>query len=348
MNISITPGTIVKGLVIIALAALLYQIIDIVLVVLVAITIASAIEPGVAALVEMKMPRILAVISIYLVMFLFFFVLFYFFLPSVLEDFAAFISQLPTYLESFTRSGAFDTYSTILGLPSPSVASADQMMGGLRDFFDFGSAFGSPIAAASAIFGGIFSLILVVVFSFYFAVIDTGVDDFLRIVTPKSHQAYIQGLWKRSQKKIGLWMQGQLILAVLIGVLVFLGLTIIGVPHALVLAVIAACFELIPVFGPTLAAVPAILIGFVNGGPLIGLVVIGFYVILQQFENHLIYPLVVTRIVGVSPILVILALIIGAKLFGFAGIILSVPAAAVVQEFVRDLQAGKLPSKQEV
>lgn len=346
MNISITPSTVIKTIVILVLAALLYQLIDIVLIVLVAITIASAIEPGVAALVEYRIPRVLSVILIYLLMFSVFFVLFYFFLPSVLEDFATFISQLPTYLESFTRTGAFDTYSTILGMPSPSDASANEMMAGVRGFFDIGATFGNPVAAASAIFGGLFSFMLIVILSFYFAVIDTGVDDFLRVVTPKSHQAYIQGLWKRSQKKIGLWMQGQLILGVLIGVLVFLGLTIIGVPHALVLAVIAALFELIPVFGPTLAAVPAIMIGFVYGGPLIGLVVLGFYVILQQFENHLIYPLVVTRVVGVSPILVILALIIGAKLFGFAGVILSVPAAAVLQEFIRDLQAGRLPSQQ--
>jgi predicted PurR-regulated permease PerM len=345
-NISITSGTVVKTLVILGLAALAYQIIDIVLIVLVAITIASAIEPGVAALVARRIPRILSVIAIYLSLFSLFFVLFYFFLPSVLEDFAAFITQLPTYLESFSRTGAFDTYSKILGMPSPSDASAEEMMAGVRGFFDFSAAFGNPVAAASAIFGGLFSFMLIVIFSFYFAVIDTGVDDFLRIVTPRSHQAYIQGLWKRSQKKIGLWMQGQLILAVIIGVLVFLGLTILGIPHALVLAVIAACFELIPVFGPTLSAVPAIIIGFVHGGPLIGLIVIGLYVVLQQFENHLIYPLVVTRVVGVSPILVILALIIGADLFGFAGVILSVPAAAVLQEFVRDMQAGRLPVQQ--
>lgn len=346
-NISITSGTIVKTIVILALAALLYQILDIVLLVLVAITIASAIEPGVAALARRGMPRILGVITIYLAMFSMFFVLFYFFLPSVLEDFAAFIAQLPAYLENFTRSGAFDTYSNILGLPSPSQASAEQMMAGIRGLFDLGAVFSSPVAAASAIFGSLFALLLVIVLSFYFAVIDTGVDDFLRVVTPQSHREYVLGLWKRSQKKIGLWMQGQLILAVIIGVLVFLGLTIIGVPHALVLAVIAGCFELIPVFGPTLSAVPAIIIGFVNGGPLIGLVVIGLYIVLQQFENHLIYPLVVTRVVGVSPILVILALIIGAELFGFAGIILSVPAAAVLQEFVRDMQAGRLPKQQE-
>ncbi|MBL7045777.1 MAG: AI-2E family transporter, partial [Parcubacteria group bacterium] len=143
------------------------------------------------------------------------------------------------------------------------------------------------------------------------------------------------------QFKIGRWMQGQLILAAIIGVLVYLGLTILGVKHALLLALIAALFELIPVFGPILASIPAIIIGFVDGGATIGLLVVGLYLIIQQFENHLIYPLVVTKVVGVPPLLVILALLIGAQLAGFLGIILSVPVAAAIQEFVKDLQENR-------
>ncbi|MHB1086353.1 MAG: AI-2E family transporter, partial [Minisyncoccota bacterium] len=187
--------------------------------------------------------------------------------------------------------------------------------------------------------------ILIIVFSFYFAVVETGVDDFLRIVTPKSHQSYILGLWRRSQHKIGLWMQGQLILAVLIAVLVFLLLTIFGVPHALMLAVIAGVFEIIPVFGPILAAVPGVMIAFVAGGPVLGITAAVVYVVIQMFENHLIYPQVVTRVVGVPPLLVILALIIGAELAGFLGVILSVPIAATLQEFVSDIEAGRIPGR---
>src|SRR3990167_3942275 len=112
-------------------------------------------------------------------------------------------------------------------------------------------------------------------------------------------------------------MQGQLILALIMGVLVYLGLTILCVKHALLLAVVAAIFEIIPVFGPTLAAVPAVMVGFVDGGFTIGMLVIALYVIFQQFENHLIYPLVVTRVVGVPPLLIILSLIVGAQLAGF-------------------------------
>jgi predicted PurR-regulated permease PerM len=96
-------------------------------------------------------------------------------------------------------------------------------------------------------------------------------------------------------------------------------------------------FELIPLFGPVLAAVPAIAIGFTGGGMGLALGVALFYIIIQQFENHLIYPLVVTKVVGVPPILVILALVIGAQLGGMIGVLLAVPMAAVVQELFADM-----------
>jgi len=206
---------------------------------------------------------------------------------------------------------------------------------------DVGGVFGNAFTAASAIFGGVFSFILIIVFSFYFAVIETGVEGFLRVIAPYEHQAYVLGLWRRTRHKIGLWMQGQLLLAFIMGILVYLGLTILGVQHALILAVIAATFEIIPVFGPTLSAVPAVLIAFVDGGPSLGVLTIALYVIAQQFENHLIYPLVVTRVVGVPPLLVILALIVGWELAGFLGILLSVPAAAMIQELVSDMEARR-------
>ena len=343
INISITAGTVLKTVIILALAFFLFQLRSVVLIVLTAIVIASAVEPGVRSMTRRGLPRILGVIGVYALLFGTFFVIFYFFLPSVLEDFATCAANIPSYLESIAHSGAFDSYTSILGLPSVSTISSADVMTSIRESLNIGGAFGNAFSAVTHIFGGVFSLILIIVFSFYFAVIETGVDDFLNIITPKSHQAYVAGLWRRSQHKIGLWMQGQLLLGVIMGVLVFLLLTIFQVPHALVLAVIAGCFEIIPVFGPILAAVPAVAIAFAAGGPKLGIIVVFIYIIAQQFENHLIYPQVVTRVVGVPPLLVILALIVGAELAGFLGIILSVPAAATLQELVKDLQGGKLP-----
>jgi predicted PurR-regulated permease PerM len=345
LNISITAGTVLKAVLVLAGAWLLWVLRDVALIVVTAIVIASAIEPGVVGLMRKRVPRIIAVILVYLLLFLLGFALFYFFLPSVLEDFATFIASLPTYLAALGSSEGISTYTQILGFPSPSAISAGDLMQSVRDALNL-SAFGNTLSAISQIFGGLFSLILIIVFSFYFAVVETGVDDFLRIVSPRRYREYVLDLWRRSQRKIGLWMQGQLLLGVIVGVLVYLGLTILGVPHALVLALIAGMFEIIPVFGPTLAAVPAVAIAFVAGGPTLGLLTIALYVVVQQFENHLIYPLVVTRVVGVPPLLVILGLIIGAELAGFLGIILSVPVAATLQEFIKDMEAGRFPASE--
>jgi len=197
------------------------------------------------------------------------------------------------------------------------------------------------------VFGGILQFILIVVLSFYLAVQEDGVAAFLRVVTPERYEPHLLSLWKRTQRKIGYWMQGQLFLAVLVGVLVYLGLMILGIKNALFLAVLAAIFETIPLFGPILAAIPAIGIAYASGtavadpGVTSALLIAGWYLIIQQFENHLFYPWVVKKIVGVPPMIVILALIVGAQLGGFLGLFVSVPVVATLMEFLDDVQRRK-------
>lgn len=346
LHISITTGTVVRAILLVAAAALLFYLRDLVLIVLTAIVLSSAIDPGVHVLMRRGLPRTLSVIFVYLLIFLAFFIVFYFFLPSLLEDLATFIQTIPSYLNSFGQSDAFSQYAQILGFETSGGLDANSIIAGVRDALNLG-VFNNAFTAATTIFGGVFSFILIIVFSFYFTVVDTGVEEFIKVMAPHRHEAYVLHLWQRSKHKIGLWMQGQLLLGFIMGILVYLGLTILGVQHALVLALIVSLFELIPVFGPVFAAIPAIAIAFVGGGAGLGFATIALYIIAQQFENHLIYPLVVTRVVGVPPLLVILALIVGGELAGFLGIILSVPAAAVIQELVKDMESGRLRRHEE-
>jgi predicted PurR-regulated permease PerM len=337
--VNITTGTIIRAILLVLLVSALFYLKDLVLVVLTAVVIASAIEPATKWFVKYRFPRVVAVLIVYVIFLSVVLGFFYFFLPPVLNESINFLSTLPTYLEKFDSAGPLQE-SALLGTQSMvNSFSVGNVINQLHAFFSNVSQ--SFLATVTFIFGGVVSFVLIIVFSFYFAVQETGIDDFLRIVTPIEYQKRVLNLWKRSQYKIGLWMQGQLILALIVGMLVYLGLTILDVRYALLLAVIAALFELIPVFGPILSAIPATIIGFVDGGVTIGLLVIGLYVIIQQFENHLIYPLVVTKVVGVPPLLVILALLVGAQLAGFLGVILSVPVAAVIQELVNDLEREK-------
>ena len=340
-TISITTGTIVKILFVLAGAWLIWTLRDLALVLMTAVVIASAIEPAVSRVCRWGLPRVFSVLLVYILLFVVFFSLFYFFVPSLFADLVTFLSSLPIYLEALNRLSAFDEFARVLGTAPPDLSNID-LIAQFRGAAEAAGAFGNALTAIASIFGGVLSFVLIIVFSFYFAVIETGVEDFIEIAAPRKYQAYVLDLWKRARHKIGLWMQGQLLLAVIMGVLVYLGLTILGVPHALLLAVIAALFEIIPVFGPILAAVPAVAIAFVDGGATLGLLTVALYVIGQQFENHLIYPLVVTRVVGVPPLLVILALLIGAQLAGFLGILLSVPVVATLQEFTKDIRERRV------
>jgi predicted PurR-regulated permease PerM len=117
---------------------------------------------------------------------------------------------------------------------------------------------------------------------------------------------------------------------------------IFQVPHALAFGFLAAVFELIPVFGPIISAIPAVLSAFAENGLPLGLTVIGVFLLIQQFENHLFYPLVVKKLVGIPPLVVILALIAGWQLAGFWGVILSIPVGVVLMEYFNDLQRERL------
>lgn len=344
LTINITTGTIVKTILLLTLLYALYFMRDLALVILTAVVIASAVEPAVKFFLRYKFPRVLAVLTVYVIVIGSLLGIFYVFVPPLLNDVAQFASIAPKYIESFNLWDPLKTggNEVIAGAGKLSQTfSLHELIAGIRDTVTGVS--GGFLQTASSIFGGALSFILIIVLSFYFAVQETGVDDFLRIITPSKHQKYVVGLWKRSQIKIGLWMQGQLLLAVIIAILVFLGLTVLGIPYALLLALVAALFELIPIFGPVLSAIPAVLLGFTmdGGGVTMGVMVALMYVIIQQFENHLIYPLVVRKVVGVPPILVILALIIGFKIAGFLGVLLAVPAAAALMEFARDIEKEK-------
>ncbi|QSH39096.1 AI-2E family transporter [Candidatus Kaiserbacteria bacterium] len=337
---SITTGTIIRVVLVLAAATLLWQLRELALIVLTSIVIASAIEPAARGLMKYKVPRVLAVLVVYAMFFGTFFGIVFFLLPPVLDETSLLLASLPTYLETI---GAAEAIKGDAILETRSLINNFSLADTTRDLNTLlsGLSSGNFLAAISVIFGGAISFLLIVVFSFYFAINEKGIEEFLRVMTPIKHENYVLGLWRRTQRKIGLWMQGQFLLAVLIGVLTYLGLSILGIQYALVLAVIAGIMELIPVFGPILAAIPAVAIAFVNGGPAIALVVVALFLIIQQFENHLIYPLVVTKVVGVPPILVILALLIGAKLAGILGILLAVPIVAGVQEVFNDLEKAR-------
>lgn len=339
--ITITPASVFYAAAIVLGIALIFYLRDLVLILLTAIVISSSIEPAVLWFMRYRIIRPAAVALVFFIIFGLLFSAVYFLLPPLIQDSSGFISTLPQFVDTFEIQERIPT-DLIATTQEAVTTDSESLLATLRELQNvFSSTSEGAFRAIASIFGGVFSLLLVLVLSFYFALQETGIDDFIRIISPVKHQKYAISLWRRSQVKIGLWMQGQLLLSLIVAVLTYLWLTILGVPYALLLAIFAAIAELVPVFGSIAAAVPATVVAFGTGGLPLALLAAGGYLVINQIQGNLIYPLVVKRVVGVPPILVILALIVGAQLAGFLGVLLSVPIAAAIQEFISDVQRAK-------
>ncbi|MBU6310797.1 AI-2E family transporter [Patescibacteria group bacterium] len=340
ISITITTGTVLTFVGAGLAVWLFFYLKELVLVILTAVVLSSAVEPGVQWFMKRGSSRVIAVAAIFAIILGSIFAVAYAFFPPLLKETASFSSDLPRYLEAINVDDLLNSsIAESARAVSEGIPTIEEYLSSLQSVFTATSA--GAFKALAGIFGGLVSLVLIIVLSIYFAIQETGVDDFLRVILPVEHQKYALDLWKRSQVKIGLWMQGQLLLSLLAGVLTYLWLAILGVPYAFLLAIFAAMAELVPVFGTYVAAAPAVAIGFAFGGVPLALAVIGGFIVINQFQSHLVYPLVVKKVVGVPPLLVIIALIAGHQLAGFLGVLLSVPLSAALAEFVSDVQKSK-------
>lgn len=325
-----TYETLVRIVVVGVVLVAFYHLRQVIVVLLFAVVIASAIEPGVRWFSRLRVPRILAVLIIYLVALAVLAGAIYLIIPALADEFSAFLDAFPRYQRILLQE-----LRAFRDLPFSSLFSADAESIILNPPFDLRAAGSSALDLVFGLFGGIVSGVILIVVSFYLASQERGVEYFLRLVTPLKHEEYALDLWARSQAKIGQWLRGQLLLGLVIGILVYVALLLLGIRYALILALLAAVFELIPIIGPILAAAPAVFFGFLVS-PLQGLIVALVYTLIQQAESHLLVPLLMRRTVGLNPLVVIIALLAGAKLGGILGMFLAVPSAAVVVEFITD------------
>ncbi|MCX6754660.1 MAG: AI-2E family transporter [Candidatus Nomurabacteria bacterium] len=346
VHISISTNTLIKILLLGVLVIAVIKLSNIILILFIAIVVASFVESAVKNLKPYIKSRSLSVFLVYITTIGIVVGLSSVFIPVFIEETSALVSSLSQYIPSGsilntfqpdTISGAKDVVSSLSHNASLSEiinntqTLISSMSGGFMDIF-------------GGAFGGLFNFFLIIIISFYLSVTERGIENFLRIVTPSDSEEYIIGLWQRTEHKIGLWVQGQMLLGLIIGILTYLGLTILGVKYSLVLAIFTAFCELVP-FGIFLAVIPATLFGFLDGGVTLALLSFGLYFILHQFENYLIYPLIIKKVIGISPLVVILSIIIGAELAGFLGIILAIPAAVCLLEFLDDIEKDKILSK---
>ena len=200
----------------------------------------------------------------------------------------------------------------------------------------------SPLATLSALLGGLGLAIAVIIISFYLAISRDGIERFLRAVMPLEYEAPALSIYERSRKKIGSWFRTQIFASFIMGILVWVSLGILGLKHAFIIAMFAAIFELVPFVGPILAGAIAFIFALTTS-PVLAVYTLIIFLILHQFESHVLVPLLMRRSVGLHPVIVIVALLIGIETAGLLGAIISVPLAAVLQEVLEHRSWGRVP-----
>jgi predicted PurR-regulated permease PerM len=203
-----------------------------------------------------------------------------------------------------------------------------------------GEAVGTVFGAVASVIGGLFGLLTILILTFYILVEAGNLRTKMLHLFPAHERKRVDAISRDITVKVSAWLGGQLLLGAIIGTTSAIGLWLLGIPFFYVLALISGVGELIPVVGPVLSAIPAILITATVSLKKVLLVIV-FFIVQQQFENHVLVPKVMQRQVGVSPVTVIVALLIGGKLLGIVGAILAVPTAAILGVVITEVLAAR-------
>jgi predicted PurR-regulated permease PerM len=284
----------------------------------IAVVLSLGLEPVISFLERKKVPRILGVLSTFLMLVFVALVILYLLLPVVMNEFGGFLGNVNAVSKSLFGFGLL-----------PSVESVG---GGLQQIFSlFSSGEASLTDAIGIVVKDIVLILSTIVVTFYLILEKDGVERLLRAILPDTYERPILSVFHRFKVKIKRWLGTQLGLSLIMGILVSAGLWLLGVDYPLFLGVVAGVFELVPVIGPILIGFIAFAVAVSNSLTL-GIYTVIFFFILQQLENHVLVPIVMGRSMKVHPVVVIVALIAGGRIAGLIGIVLAVPIAVLAQE----------------
>lgn len=319
-KIEISHRSVIFTVAFLAFLWFMYYIRDVIMQIFVALLIMTILNPTVSRLHNrLKVPRVASVLIVYLFVFCFISFGMAVAIPPFAEQTTSFANNIPAYIDElsipdYIANGLIQELSSLLGnLPS------------------------QIIRLSVSIFSNVLAVFSVFIFALYFLLARENLDgQMTQIFDDKNLEQKIERTINKLELKLGGWARGQIILMVMVGLLTYIGLSLIGVPYAVPLALLAGILEIIPNIGPFLSAVPAIVVGF-GISPLTGIAVAALAILIQQVENYVFVPKVMQKSAGINPIVTLLSLLIGFKVAGIVGAILSVPVVitskVIIEEF---------------
>lgn len=315
-SISISPSIVIFTTLFLLLLYFLYQISNILVLFFLGFIIMVALHPFAHRLqTKLKFPRILAIITTYIMVFLGIAGMLGLLIPPLAKELYQLVKafDLPWLQEEIT-SFSFNL-TELSGLIQ-----------------QLGDSFSTVYTVISSTFSSIFTFMTVLVISLFLMIdrkrLHLRVSWFTK---NKKHLADAKEFIDSLEHQLGGWVRGQIILMIVIGLVTYVGLTLLSVPYAAPLALLAASLEILPNLGPTIAAIPAIIIAMIAGSPVMGLVVFIFYYLVQQLENNFLVPKIMKDNVDVSPLVSIMSILVGLELAGVIGALLAIPIYIVIR-----------------
>lgn len=323
VRLDISTGTIIKLILAVLAVWLLILIRDIIVLFFVVLVIVAALGP-IIDWTSKYMPRVLAVIIFSIVLLGALVGIGFIIIPPVVNQLTQLAINLPIIVAKFGP-----LYQSI----QSSIVNYQE---GLFNASSYLAKLGTNVYSTTIGFvSGIVAVLTVLVLSFYMLLEQNSIKKFLEQSIPIDSKEKVFEIIKKIGSKMGSWLRGQVLLMIIIGLFDGLALTILGVPYALVLAVWGGLTEIIPYIGPWLGLVPAVLVAF-TVSPVKALLVLIIFIVIQQLEAQFLAPKIMSKAVGLSPVIIILALLVGAKLMGILGVLIAVPVAAALAVLVQE------------
>ena len=300
---------------------------EIIILIFLSILILSALLKPVDWLAAKKVPRVLSVILVYILVILVIGFVIGTIIPPLVKQTSDFASKTPQIID------AVNNFLVFHQIPTENISRAiEGQISQIAQNF---------ISISTAIFSSIFLILTLFVLSFYMLL---EWKTLIKLVTSPfsgKQEKLVANIVTKVEYGLGRWVRGQLALSLIVGVMTYVGLRLLGIPFALPLSLVAGILEIVPIVGPIIASIPAILVGLASA-PILGLAVAALFLIVQQIENNLLVPMVMSKVVGLQPPVIIIALLIGAKLAGILGAFLAIPLVVVAK-----IIAGELLSEDQ-
>ena len=334
-NFEITWQSLWRVVGMLILIGIIYVAFDIWVAVILAIVISSALDPTVSWLEGKKIPRVVGSILIFLVLVLILALILYAILPVALTEFASLLKSIGK-----------------VGIPALGLQDATKLINvinqGLKEVIDvLSSGSISFVNLVSRVVGGVSLLASVFILSLYLTIDRAGVEKFLIAVLPSGYESGVLDVYFKTRKKIGKWLYGQILLSVSIGFAAFIGLWIIGVKYSLVLGILTGLLEIVPFVGPIVSGTIALLLAFSQSSSAVVYVLL-LYLLIHYVESWFLAPMFMKMTTSLHPAAIVISLLVGARLFGFVGLILAVPLTVMVQELIESWAVEKNKKKTAV